>query len=57
MIRIKNLKNKTNSEIEQAFPSNSDGKCYVFLVSNSYAQEHGMGSNITYFKDIMLVEK
>ena len=52
MTRIKNLKNKTNSEISQAFPGNDDGECYVFLVSNSYAQENGFDSNILYFRDI-----
>lgn len=56
MTYVKNLKNKTNSEIEQTFPGNDDGKCYVFLVSNSYAQERGMESNILYFKDIMIVK-
>lgn len=55
MIHIKNLKNKTEQEINAAFPHNDDRKYYVFLVPNSYAQQYEYESNIHYFQDIRFV--
>ena len=50
MIRIKNLKNKTEQEIIATVPENHDNKCYVFLFPEEFAQEHGL-PHIFYYRD------
>lgn len=46
MIRIKNLKNKTEQEINAAFPHNQDNKYYVFLIPDAFG-----GLHILYYRD------